>query len=51
MRDWSLCVDLSTIDLDHGRRPGELNLLEELDAERAAYQALPLPKKIWAILF
>lgn len=46
MRDWSLWVKLDTIDIDAGRR--ELDLKDEMDAERAAYKALPLHKKLWA---
>jgi hypothetical protein len=48
MRDWSLCVKLDTIDVDAGRR--ELDLKEELDAERAAYKALPIHKKAYAYM-
>lgn len=44
MRDWSLYVKLDTIDLDQGRR--ELDLKEEMDAERAAYAAQPTWKKV-----
>lgn len=44
MRDWSLYVKLDTIDLDQGRR--ELNLKDEMDAERAAYKAQPMWKKV-----
>ena len=45
MRDWSMWVKLDTIDIDAGRR--ELNLKEEMDAERAAFRALPIYKKAW----
>jgi amino acid permease len=45
MRDWSMWVKLDTIDIDAGRR--ELNIKDELDAERAAFRALPFHKKAW----
>lgn len=48
MRDWSPWVKLDTVDIDAGRR--ELDLKDEMDAERAAYKALPLPKKLYAAL-
>jgi len=48
MHDWSFWVKLDTIDIDAGRR--ELDLKEEMDAERAAFKALPPHKKFWAWL-
>jgi len=48
-RDWSLGVDLRNMDVDAGRR--ELDLKDEMDAERAAYKALPFYKKVWAFWF
>jgi amino acid transporter len=45
MRDWSWYVKLDTIDIDAGRR--ELDLKDELDAERAAFKALPFHKRAW----
>lgn len=48
-KDWGFLVDLSIIDVDAGRR--ELNLKDEMDAERAAYKALPWYKKIYAFWF
>jgi hypothetical protein len=48
-RTWSFGVSLSTIDVDEGRR--ELNLKDEMDAERAAYAALPIWKKIVQAVF
>jgi len=48
MRDWSPWVKLDTLDIDAGRH--ELNLKDEMDAERAAFKALPRYKKVWAFL-
>jgi amino acid transporter len=45
MRDWSMWVKLDTLDIDAGRR--ELDLKDEMDAERAAFRALPFPKRAW----
>ncbi|OBT81194.1 hypothetical protein VE02_10273 [Pseudogymnoascus sp. 03VT05] len=42
-------VNLSTVDVDAGRR--ELNLGEEMEAERAAYRAMPVWKKVWNFWF
>ncbi|KFY32487.1 hypothetical protein V494_07865, partial [Pseudogymnoascus sp. VKM F-4513 (FW-928)] len=42
-------VHLSTVDVDAGRR--ELNLGEEMEAERAAYRAMPFWKKVWNFWF
>jgi len=48
-RTWTFGVSLSTIDVDEGRR--ELNLKDEMDAERAEYAALPLWKKAVNFMF
>jgi len=48
-RNWRMWVDLSTLDVDAGRR--ELNLKDEMDAERAAWKAMPWWKKVLDILF
>ncbi|KFY54353.1 hypothetical protein V497_07791 [Pseudogymnoascus sp. VKM F-4516 (FW-969)] len=42
-------VNLHSVDVDAGRR--ELNLGEEMEAERAAYRALPFWKKVWNFWF
>lgn len=47
-RTFSFGVNLATVDVDHGRR--ELNLKDEMDAERAEYALLPWYKKIWRAL-
>lgn len=49
MREWSLGVDLKNMDLDAGRR--ELNLKEELDAERAEIASWPWYKRWWNFWF
>jgi amino acid permease len=46
MNDWSLYVKLDSLDIDAGRR--ELDLKDEMDAERAAFKALPFHKKAWS---
>jgi len=48
-RTWSIGVNLSTLDVDEGRR--ELNLKDEMDAERAEYAALPFYKKFLRFWF
>ncbi|KFY76464.1 hypothetical protein V499_03886 [Pseudogymnoascus sp. VKM F-103] len=48
-RTFKFGVNLSTVDVDHGRR--ELNLGEEMEAERAAYKAMPFWKKVWNFWF
>jgi amino acid transporter len=42
-------VNLHTVDVDAGRR--ELNLKDEMDAERAAFAAMPWYKKLWNFWF
>jgi len=44
-KDWRLQVNLQDIDLDAGRR--ELNLKEEMDAERAEIASWPWYKRWW----
>jgi len=48
-KDWKLLVDLSLIDVDEGRR--EVGLKDEMDAERAAYKAMPWYKKVYNFWF
>lgn len=48
-RTFSFGVQLSQVNVDLGRR--ELDLRDEMMAERAAYKALPIYKKIWNFWF
>jgi hypothetical protein len=40
-------VDLDTVDVDAGRRANEINLSEELAAERAEFKTFPVYKKVY----
>jgi len=47
-RDWSLCIDLNTINVDEGRRGYDLETFNaEMAAERAEKATWPVYKKAW----